>query len=79
MVQSKREILFLPEKDELIQQTTAFQEMKKELANVTAEAEEEGEDRPSLLAPEEGCPAPEKVEFEPGERRIETICSLPIS
>lgn len=78
MVQTKREILFLPEKDELIRQTSAFKEMKEELANVTAEAEEEEENRPSLKAPEEGCPEPKTVDFEPGEaRRIETICSLP--
>ena len=78
MVETQKEILFLPEKEGLIQQDTAFEEMKKELAMVTAQAEQDEQDRPSLLAPEAGCPAPGKVEFEPGERRIETICSLPI-
>ncbi len=79
MVESKREILFLPEKENLIRQTAAFGQMKEELKKVTAEAEEEEEDRPSLLAPDESCPAPEKIEYEPGEGRIETICSLPVS
>lgn len=75
MVHSQREIMYLPEKKDLILNSPAFEEMKKELAKVTAEAEEEEKERPSLLAPEEGCPAPDKVEYESGEP-IETICSF---
>jgi hypothetical protein len=40
---------------------------------VTARAKEEEKTRPSLLAPETGCPAPSKLEYEPGQP-IETIC-----
>ncbi len=76
MVGTQREIMFLPEKEGLIQQTTEFKEMKKELAKVTAEAEEEEKGRPSLKAPEQGCPKPEKIEYESG-KPIETICALP--
>jgi predicted Zn-dependent protease len=78
MVDTQREILFLPKKDGLIQQTTAFKAMKKELAKVTQQAREDEKNRPSLLSPEQDCPAPEKIEYKPGQR-IETICSLPAS
>jgi predicted Zn-dependent protease len=76
MVDAEREIAFLPKKPELIENTTAFQEMKKALVPVTARAKSEDTGRPSLLAPEQGCPAPQKLEYEPG-KPIETICSLP--
>jgi predicted Zn-dependent protease len=78
MVHTKREMLFLPKKEGLIRQSVAFEQMKKELAKVTAEAEEEEKGRPSLLAPEQGCPAPEKIEYKPGDQ-IEAICALPTS
>jgi len=77
MVESMKEIMFLPPKDNLVTQSEAFQQMKKELEKVVAEAKQEEEGRPSLITPEQGCPAPEKLEFKPGERRIETICDLP--
>jgi len=54
MVQTQREIMFLPKKERLITQTTEFLEMKKELAKVSAAAAEEEKGRPSLLAPEQG-------------------------
>ena len=76
MVDAEREIMFLPKKENLVIQTPEFEKMKKELAKVTAKAKEEEKNRPSLLAPEQGCPAPQKVEFESG-KGIETICSLP--
>jgi beta-barrel assembly-enhancing protease len=76
MVQSQQEIMYLPEKKGLIRQSEEFKRMKKDLEKVTAEVEEEEKGRPSLLAPEEGCPPPEKIEYEPGQR-IETICELP--
>ena len=77
MVDAEREISFLPKKENLVRQTPAFEQMKKELAKVTAQAKEDEQGRPSLLAPEQGCPAPPKVGFKPGERRIETVCPLP--
>ena len=76
MVHSKREIMFLPPKEGLIQNSPAFDQMKKALAKVTARAEEEDKERPSLLAPVQGCPAPEKVEYKPGEP-IEKLCPEP--
>jgi predicted Zn-dependent protease len=77
MVESQREITFLPRKDSLAVQSTEFQAMKKELALVTQKAKEDEEKdgkRPSLLSPEQGCPAPEKIEYKPGDP-IETLCS----
>jgi Zn-dependent protease with chaperone function len=76
MVQSKREILFLPPKDGLTVNSTEFDQMKAELKKVTAQAEEEEKERPSLLAPVQGCPAPEKIEYKPGEP-IEKLCPEP--
>ncbi|MEW5975982.1 MAG: M48 family metalloprotease [Acidobacteriota bacterium] len=76
MVKSQEEILYLPKKEGLIQQSTAFKEMKKELEKVSQKAKEEEKDRPSLLAPEKGCPPPEKIEYQPGQP-IETLCRLP--
>mgnify|MGYP005845024283 CR=1 FL=1 len=78
MLQTKREIAFLPPRDELITQTTAFHRMKEELKRVTEGAEKEEKDakRPSLYGPEESCPPPPTIEFEPGQP-IETLCSRP--
>ncbi len=78
MVHAKREIMFLPEKKGLIRNTDAFDRMKKALKEVTAKAEEEEQDRPSLLAPETGCPKPQMPEMKPGKRRVETVCNIPI-
>jgi hypothetical protein len=50
--------------------------MKTELKQVTAKAEEEEKERPSLLAPVQGCPAPEKIEYKPGDP-IESLCPEP--
>jgi hypothetical protein len=76
MVDAEREILFLPEKSQYIVQTTEFQEMKKKLAKVSKKAEEEDKNRPSLIAPEQDCPPPDKIEYEPGQP-IEKLCKLP--
>jgi predicted Zn-dependent protease len=76
MVQSKREILFLPAKDGLVENSPEFDAMKAELKKVTAKAEEEEKDRPSLLAPVQGCPAPEKIEYKSGDP-IEVLCPDP--
>ena len=76
MVQSKREIMYLPAKEGLVVNSTEFDEMKRELKKVTEQAEQEEKDRPSLLAPVQGCPAPEKIEFKPGDP-IEKLCPEP--
>lgn len=73
MVEAEREMTFLPKKKELVVQTSAFADMKQALQEVTAKAKDEEKTRPSLLAPETGCPAPAKLEYEPGQP-IETIC-----
>ncbi len=78
MVDAEREIMFLPKKQNLIKQTPEFEAMKKELATVTAKAKEQAKNQPSLLAPEQGCPAAQKSEFESG-KAIETLCSPPPS
>jgi len=74
MVQTRREMMFLPEKPGLIRDSDEFKRFKAELAKVTAQAQEEEKNKPSLLAPVQGCPAPEKIEYKPGQP-IETICS----
>jgi len=76
MVQSKREILFLPAKEGLSENSPDFDQMKAELKKVTAKAEDEEKERPSLLAPVQGCPAPEKIEYNSGDP-IEILCPEP--
>jgi hypothetical protein len=76
MVQTQREIMYLPDKEGLIKNSPEFDRMKEELAKVTAEAKEEEADRPSLRTPEQGCPAPEAIEYKEGEP-IESLCELP--
>ena len=74
MVDAEREIMFLPKKPDTIVQTSEFEQMKKTLAPLTAQADKDQKDKPSLLMPEKGCPEPQKVEFKPGES-IDRICS----
>jgi len=76
MVDAQREIEFLPEKRQYIVQTTEFQEMKKKLAKVSKKADDEDKNRPSLISPEQDCPLPDKIEYEPGQP-IEKLCKLP--
>lgn len=77
MVQTRREILFLPPKAQPTVQTTDFLKMKKELAPITAMAEREEAGKPSLLIPrEQGCKAPKRIEFKPGQP-IDDLCSRP--
>lgn len=78
MLHTKREMMFLPEKPGLIRDSEEFRRMKQELAKVTAQAAEEEKNKPSLLTPVQGCPAPEKPEYKPGDP-IEKICPLPSS
>lgn len=76
MVHAEREIMFLPKKPHPVVNTPGFVAMKKELKKIVAKAkkEEKKEGRPSLLAPEQGCPAPKKIEYKSGEP-IEKLCS----
>jgi Zn-dependent protease with chaperone function len=75
MVQAQRETMFLGQKPEAIVQTSAFEQMKKDLAPVIAKAEKEEIAKPSLLiTKEEGCESPKTVEYKP-DRPIEQICS----
>lgn len=74
MVDAEREIDFLPKKDSLTVQTSEFENMKKALTEVTASKEEEDKDRPSLLAPEQGCASPPVSKEEAG-RPFDAICS----
>jgi Zn-dependent protease with chaperone function len=76
MVEAQREIMFVPHKSDLILQTSAFEDMKLSLAPITATAEREETKKPSLLlAREEGCEPPKKLEYNPGQP-IEELCSL---
>lgn len=78
MVDSEREILFLPRKPRAIVQTSAFEQMKRELKPIAATAEREEADKPSLLiSKEEGCEPPQKLEYKPGQP-IEQLCSQPL-
>ncbi|MFP5228259.1 MAG: M48 family metalloprotease [Acidobacteriota bacterium] len=75
MVQTQREIMFLPRQTEQTIQTSAFESMKKALAPIAAAAEKEEAGKPSLLATrEEGCVAPKKLEYK-SEEPIEELCS----
>jgi Zn-dependent protease with chaperone function len=79
MVNLEREMAFLPKRSNAIVNTTRFDAMKQALTKVTAKAdEEESKQRPSLLSPEQGCPAPSKLLYEP-DRHIGVICSDPQS
>ncbi|MFN3325226.1 MAG: M48 family metalloprotease [Bryobacteraceae bacterium] len=74
MVHSKREITFLPPKEEAQLHSSEFNLMKAELAKVTAAAEKEEKSRPK--GPGADCPAPDRIEYKPGEP-IEKICGEP--
>ena len=76
MVDSEKEIMYLPKKPSVVLTSTEFDKMKEALKPITRKAEEESKDRPSLLAPEQGCPATAKLIYEPNQP-IETICSTP--
>jgi beta-barrel assembly-enhancing protease len=78
MVQTQREITFLEPKPEATVQTSAFEQMKKTLAPITAKAEQEEAGKPSLLiTKEEGCAPPKKLEYKT-EQPIEELCASPI-
>jgi len=75
MVQTEREIMFLQPKPNATTQTSAFEQMRKELAPIAAKAEKEEVGKPSLLiTKEEGCAPPKKIEYTP-DQPIESLCS----
>ncbi len=77
MIQAQREIMFMPRRGDQIVQTSAFEQMKKELAPIAAKAEKEEIGKPSLLVTrEEGCNPPPKLEYKPGQP-IEEVCNMP--
>lgn len=76
MVESEREIMYLPKRPNAVVTSSEFGAMKQALAKVTLKAEEEAKTRPSLISPEQECPAPSKLLYEP-DQPIETICSTP--
>jgi len=76
MFQTQREIMFLERKPKAIIQTSAFEQMKRDLAPIAAQAEKEEIGKPSLLMTrEEGCESPKTLEYKP-DRPIEQLCSL---
>lgn len=77
MVDTRREIMFLPPKPDLLVQTSAFDQMKKELAPIAAAANKEEMGKPSLkITREQGCQPPKRLEYKP-EQPIEGLCSAP--
>jgi len=78
MVDTEREIMFLPRKPNYVVNTEAFKEMKKALPKLEQEATKDEKNRPSLYdySKEEGCPPLKKFEFEPNQP-IEQLCHSP--
>lgn len=74
MMDAQREIRFLPKKEGLIAQSAAFEAMKKELGPIAAAAEKEEVGKPNSITREEGCEAPKKLEYKPGQP-IEDLCA----
>jgi predicted Zn-dependent protease len=78
MVETRREIMFLPAKPEMIVQTSAFERMKKDLAPIVKAANKEESQKPSLkITREEGCEPPKRLEYTPGQP-IEQLCAAPL-
>lgn len=70
--------MFLQPKPEAVTQTTAFEQMKRVLAPVAAQAEKEEIGKPSLLITrEEGCKPPKKLEYRPDQPIEELYSSVP--
>lgn len=76
MVETEREMTYLPKQPATVVNTTGFTAMKEALVKVTANAEKENKQKPSLIGPEQGCAAPAKLIYE-ADQPIETICSTP--
>lgn len=78
MVDTQREIMYLPKKSHYVVNTDAFRNMKKQLISVKKEADKEEKNKPTLYdyGKAEGCPTPKTFEFKPNEQ-IETLCQSP--
>lgn len=77
MVNTRREIMFMPAKTDQVVQSSAFEQMKRELAPISAAANQQEMGRPSLrITREQGCEPPTKLEYKPGQP-IEALCSAP--
>lgn len=76
MVATERELMYLPKHEKPTLASSNFGAMKEALTKVTAAAEKESKQKPSLIGPEQGCAAPTKLVYEP-DQPIETICSTP--
>jgi Zn-dependent protease with chaperone function len=75
MVDAEREIMYLPAEPSVIVGSSAFDQMKKELAPIAAAQEKEEVGKPSLLfTREEGCEPPAKLEYESGQP-VEQLCA----
>ncbi len=77
MVDTEREMMFLPRKQPLVTNTSGFGAMKQALDRVSAKARQEEQDpnRPSLLSPEPGCAPPPPISIA-GQQQIEGICQI---
>jgi predicted Zn-dependent protease len=75
MVKAKREIMFLPKREQMIIQTTEFEEMKTLLKEQVVKSNAElDKKRPTLLAAvEQGCKEPQRLYKETDS--IEGICA----
>lgn len=70
--------MYLPAKPNMIVQSSAFEQMKKELAPIAAAANKEEMGKPSLkITREEGCEPPKRLEYKPGQP-IEELCAAPV-
>jgi Peptidase family M48 len=78
MVDTEREIMFLPKKSHYIVNTDGFRKMKEDLKNVVKVAVKEEKNKPTLYdyGKAEGCSTPKRFEFKPDEP-IETLCHSP--
>lgn len=76
MVETERELMYLPKRENPAVTTSGFTTMKEALTKVTAVAEKESRQKPSLIGPEQGCAAPGKLIYE-ADQPIEAICSTP--
>ncbi len=77
MVEAEREEMYLPKQASPMVNSADFMAMKEALKTVVANADRESRKKPSLIGPEQGCPAPTKLVYE-ADQPIETICSAPL-
>jgi Zn-dependent protease with chaperone function len=74
MLDAEREIMFLPKKPDLEINSKAFENMKKELAKLTAKANQEVKEHGLAYEKEKGCPQAAKLKYKPGQP-VERLCS----